>query len=80
MQELQFCIQDFDFSWSMILKPLFQTFMTSSSESGWDDVDAKSAFPSLLLAHRSLSVQSNSFLHCEVTDFVLYRQDCLSTI
>jgi hypothetical protein len=65
MQELQSCVQGFDLSWP-ILNCLFQPIMTSSGESGWDHMAAKSAFSTLLLLHRLMSAQSSSFLYCEV--------------
>ena len=66
VEELQFCIQDFDFLWSSILKPLFQPLVTGPTESGWGHMSTESAFTSYLLLHRLLSAQSSSFLHCEV--------------
>ena len=69
MQELQFCVQDFNLSWSPILNPLLWPIMTGSGESGWDHMAAKLAFLTLLLLHRLVSAQSSSFLYCEVDLF-----------
>ena len=48
---------NFDLSWSLVLKPLFQPYLAVSDKEEWDHVTAKSASPTLQL-RRSLSTQS----------------------
>ena len=79
MQELQFCVQSFDCSWSRILNPLFQLFMTGLVDVAETTWLSSHLFP--LCCYCTVSV-SSAALYCIVRliYFVLYGWDGPSTI
>ena len=63
---LSFHVQDFDLSWSPILKALFRSSVTGSEELGWDHVASESASapPSCYCANHFLLNQAVPFTKC----------------
>ena len=46
-------VQDFELLWSSIFMPLFQPFVSGSSEFGWENMISQLPFPSLAVVQTS---------------------------
>ena len=57
-------LRDFNFSWPLIILPLFQPFIAGSDESGWDRVVGRPACCTLLLWRRSLAAHISCVFRC----------------